>query len=287
MGSADECSKGCEHNHQTDDSFMLEAVNGGASQVQSWHFMDDDFSNGFQDSMNSSDCISEAFVGKAHSSTISENKNHSHSKELQNFNDTKFSSLGLGPADDHLHYKQTLSAILGSSMRIIENPCFCSGDRKSSFVQWTKGVVHYCRPKAQQKLLKKILFTVPLMMSGGSPSRQKETTTNSKSESDDVHEKLIENEKLLVLRSMVPSMTEVISNAFHIGKIFICCLFSIIFYSPASIFFTSNSTASTKICEIKHAFLNQFNFSQTFLDLIFAYFCRLTRHRSSMIQLST
>ncbi|XP_004308377.1 PREDICTED: transcription factor EGL1 [Fragaria vesca subsp. vesca] len=209
MGSADECSKGCEHNHQTDDSFMLEAVNGGASQVQSWHFMDDDFSNGFQDSMNSSDCISEAFVGKAHSSTIPENKNHSHLKELQNFNDTKFSSLGLGPADDHLHYKQTVSAILGSSMRIIGNPCFCSGDRKSSFVQWTKGAVHYCRPKAQQKLLKKILFTVPLMMSGGSPSPQKESTTNSKSESDDVHEKLIENEKLMVLRSMVPSMTEI------------------------------------------------------------------------------
>nr|WOB19176.1 bHLH33 [Rosa hybrid cultivar] len=211
MGSADECSRGCEHNHQTEDSFMLEAVNGGASQVQSWHFMDDDFSNGFQDSMNSSDCISEAFVnqGKAHSSTRPEYKNHSHLKELQNFNDTKFSSLDLGPADDHLHYKRTLSAILGNSMRIIENPYFCSGGGKSGFVQWKKGVVYKCSPKAQQKLLKKILFTVPLMMSGGSPSPQKETTTNSKSESDDMHEKMRENEKLLVLRSMVPSMTEI------------------------------------------------------------------------------
>lgn len=211
MGSADECSKGCEHNHQTEDSFMLEAVNGGASQVQSWHFMDDDFSNGFQDSMNSSDCISEAFVnqGKAHSSTRPGNKNHNHLKELQNFNDTKFSSLDLGPADDHLHYKRTLSAILGSSMRIIENPYFCSGDCKSSFVQWKKGVVYSCNPKAQQKLLKKILFTVPLMMRGGSPSPQKETTTNSKLENDDVHEDMRENEKLLVLRSMVPSMTEI------------------------------------------------------------------------------
>ncbi|PRQ58069.1 putative transcription factor bHLH family [Rosa chinensis] len=211
MGSADECSRGCEHNHQTEDSFMLEAVNGGASQVQSWHFMDDDFSNGFQDSMNSSDCISEAFVnqGKAHSSTRPENKNHSHLKELQNFNDTKFSSLDLGPADDHLHYKRTLSAVLGNSMRIIENPYFCSGGGKSSFVQWKKGVVYKCSPKAQQKLLKKILFTVPLMMSGGSPSPQKEIATNSKSESDDMHEKMRENEKLLVLRSMVPSMTEI------------------------------------------------------------------------------
>ncbi|XP_050385354.1 transcription factor EGL1 isoform X2 [Argentina anserina] len=209
IGSGDECSKGCEHNHQTEDSSMLEAVNGGASQVQSWHFMDDDFSNGFQDSMNSSDCISEAFVGKAHSSTRPENTNHSHFKELQNFNDTMFISLDLGSADEHLHYKRTVRAILGSSMQIIENPYFCTGDGKSNFVQWRKGGIYSCRPKAQQKLLKKILFTVPGMVSGSSPSSRKVTTTDSKPESDDVHEKIRENEKLLVLRSMVPSMTEI------------------------------------------------------------------------------
>ncbi|KAI4338408.1 hypothetical protein MLD38_023472 [Melastoma candidum] len=53
----------CDHNHQTEDSFMVDHTNGGAaSQVQSWHFVDDDFSNGFQGSINSSDCISQAIA---------------------------------------------------------------------------------------------------------------------------------------------------------------------------------------------------------------------------------
>ncbi|CAB4300419.1 unnamed protein product [Prunus armeniaca] len=185
MDSPEECSNGCEHNHQTEDSFMPEGINDGASQVQSWHFMDEDFSIGVQDSMNSSDCISEAFVNKkrAHSSPRHESVNRNHLKELQNFNDTKFSSLDLGPADDHIHYTRTLSNILGSSTRLTENPCSCDGDCKSSFVTWKKGVVD------NYGLLKL--------------------------RSDDIHkghvmpDKLKENEKLLVLRSMVPSISEV------------------------------------------------------------------------------
>ncbi|KAI4325897.1 hypothetical protein MLD38_031261 [Melastoma candidum] len=38
MDSPDDCSNGCDHNHQTEDSFMADHPNGeGASQVQSWH----------------------------------------------------------------------------------------------------------------------------------------------------------------------------------------------------------------------------------------------------------
>lgn len=215
MDSPEECSNGCEHNHQTEDSFMPEGINDGASQVQSWHFMDEDFSIGVQDSMNSSDCISEAFVNKkrAHSSPRHESVNRNHLKELQNFNDTKFSSLDLGPADDHIHYTRTLSNILGSSTRLTENPCSCDGDCKSSFVTWKKGVVDNCRPTVHQKILKKILFTVPLMCGASSQNTIQDGLL--KLRSDDIHkghvmpDKLKENEKLLVLRSMVPSISEV------------------------------------------------------------------------------
>jgi len=95
---------------------MLEGVNGVDSQVQSWHFMDDDLSNGVQDSMNSSDCISEAFVNqqKAISVPARGNVNRSHLQELQNSNHAKLSSLDL-ESDDDLHYRRIISAILGSS----------------------------------------------------------------------------------------------------------------------------------------------------------------------------
>ncbi|XP_048422217.1 transcription factor EGL1-like [Pyrus x bretschneideri] len=215
MDSPYGCSNGCDHNHQTEDSMMLEGTNA-ASQVQSWHFMDEDFS--VQDSMNSSDCISEAFVnqGKAHSSAKCENANHVNVKELQNFNDTKLSSLDLGSVDEHVHYKRTLSALLASSTKLIENPCFCDGDCKSSFMKWKKGVVGGCRPTVHQKILKKILFTVPLMSGVRSPrATGKENTGKNvlpNLQGDDIHrehDKMRESEKLFVLRSMVPSITEV------------------------------------------------------------------------------
>ncbi|KAH7577928.1 hypothetical protein JRO89_XS01G0317300 [Xanthoceras sorbifolium] len=220
IDSPDECSKGCEHNHQTEDSFMLEGTNGGASQVQSWHFIDDDFSNGIPDSMNSSDCISEAFVhqAKAFSSPKCENVSHIHFKELQEGNHTKLSSLDLG-ADDDSHYKRTLSAILGSSNRFKDNLCFFSCEYKSSFVRWKKGAaVDGHRQRVPQNVLKKILFAVPLMYGGCTHRSQKEICTKdcpATMGSDDVctgnvsSDKRTENEKFMVLRSIVPSISEI------------------------------------------------------------------------------
>ncbi|KAL4621939.1 hypothetical protein ACB092_06G263200 [Castanea dentata] len=220
MDSPDECSNGCEHNYWTEDSFMLEGMNGGASQVQSWHLMDDDFSNGVQDSMHSSDCISEAFVNqeKAISTPKQENVNHGHLQELQKSNHTKLSSLDLG-ADDDLHYKRIISAILGSSAQLIENRCFQYGDCKSSFMSWKRESSDDAhRPQVHQRMLKKVLFTVPLMYGGGLLRSQKENGGKDwlrKLESDDIcignvlSENRRENEKFLVLRSMVPSISEI------------------------------------------------------------------------------
>ncbi|KAK6918383.1 Transcription factor MYC/MYB N-terminal [Dillenia turbinata] len=219
MGSPDDCSNGCEHNHQTEDSFMLEGINGGASQVQSWHFMDDDFSNCVQGSINSSDCISQAFANqeKPISSPKGENANNTHLKELQECNDTKLSSLDIG-VDDDSHYKRLVSTVLRSSGRYIGSPSIRGYDYKSSFVGWKKGLVYAHRPRAQQRILKKILFTVPLMHGDCSLKSQKENGRKEwilKPESNGIFmqndslEKRKENEKFLVLRSMVPSVSKI------------------------------------------------------------------------------
>ncbi|XP_057499892.1 transcription factor EGL1-like [Actinidia eriantha] len=187
MGSPDDCSNGCEHNHQTDDSFR---VNGGASQVQSWHFMDDDFSNCVQDSINSSDCISQAVVNQEKPIFSPPKGDNTSLKEPKECNNAKFSSLDLGH-DDDLHYKRTLSAVLmRNSHRLLDHLCFRSCEYKSSFVSWKKGEIANAQiPKLQQKMLKKILFDVTLM--------------------HDFPDKRMENEKFLVLKSMVPSINKV------------------------------------------------------------------------------
>uniref|UniRef100_A0A5B6Z073 Putative myc anthocyanin regulatory protein isoform X1 n=1 Tax=Davidia involucrata TaxID=16924 RepID=A0A5B6Z073_DAVIN len=219
MGSPDDCSNGCEHNQQTEDS-MLEGINGGASQVQSWHFMDDDFSNCVQGSMNSSDCISQAFVNqeKAISPPKHGNVNNLHLKELQECNHTKFISLDLGK-DDDLHYKRTLSTILRNSHQLIETLCFQNCDRKSSFVSWKKGgMVDGQRPQEEQRMLKKILLNVPLMHGGCLLKLQNENSRKDwlwKPENDKIcvqhalPDKITENEKFLVLKSMVPSISKI------------------------------------------------------------------------------
>nr|QWW25997.1 bHLH5 [Actinidia chinensis] len=187
MGSPDDCSYGCEHNHQTDDSFR---VNGGASQVQSWHFMDDDFSNCIQDSINSSDCISQAVVNQEKPIFSPPKGDNTSLKERKECNNAKFSSLDLGH-DDDLHYKRTLSAVLmRNSHRLLDHLCFRSCEYKSSFVSWKKGeIANTHGPKLQQKMLKKILFDVTLM--------------------HDFPDKRMEDEKFLVLKSMVPSINMV------------------------------------------------------------------------------
>ncbi|PSS24300.1 Transcription factor GLABRA like [Actinidia chinensis var. chinensis] len=187
MGSPDDCSNGCEHNHQTDDSFR---VNGGASQVQSWHFMDDDFSNCIQDSINSSDCISQAVVNQEKPIFSPPKGDNTSLKERKECNNAKFSSLDLGH-DDDLHYKRTLSAVLmRNSHRLLDHLCFRSCEYKSSFVSWKKGeIANTHGPKLQQKMLKKILFDVTLM--------------------HDFPDKRMEDEKFLVLKSMVPSINMV------------------------------------------------------------------------------
>ncbi|XP_022757344.1 transcription factor EGL1-like [Durio zibethinus] len=203
IGSPDECSNGCEQNHQMEDSFMLEDVNGVASQVQSWHFMDEDFG------ILEKDAISSPQRGSV---------SHSHFKELQDGNHTKLSSLDLEVGDD-LHYKRTLSAILGTSNWLIKSQGFCTCGYKSNFISWKKGgMANFHRPRVYQNIFKKILFEVPLMHGCSSLMSQKENGGKhclGKLKKDDDNrgsgllEKRREEEKFLVLRSMVPSISEI------------------------------------------------------------------------------
>ncbi|KAA8520631.1 hypothetical protein F0562_014887 [Nyssa sinensis] len=227
MGSPDDCSNGCEHNHQMEDSFVPEGINGGASQVQSWHFMDDDFSNCAQGSINLSDCISQVFTDqeKDTSPPRSGNVNNLHLKELQECNHTKLSSLD--PGND-LSNRRTLSTILRNSHRLIENTCFQSCTQKSSFVSWKKGGIDDGeRPQEQQNMLKKLLIRVPLMHRGCSLKLQNETGGKDwlwKPEIDEIcvqhslPDKVTENEKILVLRSTAPSVSK-IAKALVLGGI--------------------------------------------------------------------
>lgn len=216
--SPDDCSDGCEYNHQTEDS-MHEGLNGGVSQVQSWHFMDDEFSDDVLDSMNSSECISEGVVkqGKAVLSSKEKNVTRLQSQVFQEGNHTKLSSFDLG-GDDDLHYRRTMCVILKSSSQSIENPCFQSGDHKSSFFSWKKRAVNGLMPRVQQNMLKKILFSVPLIYGGHSHRFEKEnggTDCLKKLEGCETckehykSDKQRVKEKFIALRSMVPSISEI------------------------------------------------------------------------------
>lgn len=218
MDSPDECSNGCDHNQETEDSFMLEGINGEASQVQSWHFMDDDFTNGAQHSMNLSDCVSEAFANqeKALSHLVDGNLNRQCLRELQNFNDMKLSSLDLG-ADDDLHYEKTVAAILGGPCQLIEHSCSCNYDHESSFTAWKKGHDGNYSLRMPQKILKKILFSVPFMYKSSSlKSHHKDFGKGLENLHNDCtgrikYTKLGESENFLALSSIVPSMSKVIA----------------------------------------------------------------------------
>ncbi|MBA0685904.1 hypothetical protein Goari_013543 [Gossypium aridum] len=190
--SPDECSNGFEQNHQMDDSFMLEDVNGVASQVQSWHFMDDDFS-----------IQEKAAISSPKRGSVS----HSHLKEFQQGNHTILSSLDL-EVDDDLHYKRTVSAILSTSNWLIESPSFTTCGYKSSFIGWKKeGMENFHRPRLHKNIFKKILFAVPLMH-GGKCSLGK-LENNIDATGHVLPEKRREEENFRVLRSIVPFIDEI------------------------------------------------------------------------------
>ncbi|XVF13118.1 hypothetical protein REPUB_Repub08aG0180600 [Reevesia pubescens] len=185
MASPTDSSDGFEPNQPAEDSFMIEGINGGASQVQSWQLIDEEFSNCVHHSLNSSDCISQTFVDHGNVVPIcqGEKDNNNDLQDVEECNQTKLISLDL--QSDDLHYQTVLSALLKSSHQFILGPHFRNSNHKSSFVSWKRnGLVksQKASDETPQKLLKKILFEVPHMHYKGlleSPEDNVERTSDN------------------------------------------------------------------------------------------------------------
>ncbi|GMH22471.1 hypothetical protein Nepgr_024314 [Nepenthes gracilis] len=210
--SPDNCSNECcGNNHQAEDS-MLEEEND---------VINDSLIHCFQDSINSTGCISQAF---AIQETAVENVNSQHFKELQDCNLMKFSSLDLGANANHdLHYKRTLSIILKCSPQLIKDQLYLGiFGHKSSFVCWKKetGADEFSS-QSPQRILKKMLFMVPrmhaknphrIMNEDGKPDYHSGPELDALCMSHGVSEKQKEDEKYLVLKSMIPSVCKKIDK---------------------------------------------------------------------------
>lgn len=220
MVSPNNSSNGFVPNQLAEDSFMIEGINGGASQVQSWQFVDDEFSNCIHNSINTSDCISQTIVDPENAvlvPKIEEVKDHA-LLDLTECNHMKLDSLD-GRRED-MHYQSVLSSLLKSSHQLILGPHFSNCGKESSFVNWKKRrLISPLNPRSgtSQKLLKKALFEVTRMHGGCLLESREDCGRNNgiwrleADESDTNHllsdgnrkEKM--NERFSILRSLVTS----------------------------------------------------------------------------------
>ncbi|OWM72045.1 hypothetical protein CDL15_Pgr017928 [Punica granatum] len=171
MVSPTSSSNAFEAHQLPDESQMVEGINGAASQVHSWQFMDDDFSNCLQHSVNSSDCVSQSLIDPGNVIEYplqeDERKGGNHDR------------LGVDVRDDDFHYQSILSSLLKTSKELIFGPSLPKGKRESSFRTWKKGGSANSGKLSSgtnQRLLKSILFEVPHMHDEGLREYQMESS---------------------------------------------------------------------------------------------------------------
>ncbi|KAK6947785.1 Myc-type, basic helix-loop-helix (bHLH) domain [Dillenia turbinata] len=220
-GSSDSDSEEFRPSQHVEESYMVEGINGGASQIQSWQNMDDEFSVCVHSSLNSSDCISQTFANPRRRIPSPRGEKVNELLEPPEWNRLKLTSLDLG--GDDLHYQRVLSLLLKGSNQLILCPRHRAGTQDSSFVRWKKGGL-ICPQKpihaTSQFVLKKILFQVAQMHGDCLVNTCREDIQKDgpwKPEADDIgrdhimaerkREKL--NERFLELKSLVPSMGKV------------------------------------------------------------------------------
>lgn len=218
MASPDTSSNGFEANQLPENSFVVEAINGVASQAQSWQFMDDEYSNCLHHSVNSSDCISQTIVEPTNLRSVQEDDK---ANDPQGCGYRKPTILE-NEIDD-VHYQSVLSSLLRTSHQLIVGPHFQRGNRESSFVAWKKGRFpsrQTTQGGTPQGVLKRILFQVPRMYDNALQSPLEDGGENGvwRPEADEIglnhaiserkqKEKI--NDRLGVLKSMVPSVSKV------------------------------------------------------------------------------
>ncbi|KAK4260594.1 hypothetical protein QN277_003688 [Acacia crassicarpa] len=201
-------STAIEANWPADETHMVEGISGGASQVQSWQVMDDELSNDAHNSMTTSDCSSQTLADPEKSASVPKDQNPTdHSvQDLQEW-----------------HYRKVLSAVLKDSNPLAIGEHFQSSDKESSFVSCKKRGSMSCQMLTgggtPQKLLKKVLFEVPRMHMDLLLEIQEENDYKERMrpEVDEIgmNHVLSErrrraklNERILTLRSMVPSVSK-------------------------------------------------------------------------------
>ncbi|XP_027341659.1 transcription factor EGL1-like [Abrus precatorius] len=215
-------SNALQANQPPDETFTVEKITSGTSQVQSWQVMDDELSNCVHNSMNSSDCISQTLASpkKIASALKGDNPSAPCARDLQKCSNTKMTVVD--PLSDDWHYQRVLSSLLKGSDQLLMGTHFQNIHQESSFVSWRKEGAMNCQwPRAgtSQNLLKKVLFEVPRMHLDGLLESQEENDYKEgmRLEADEIgmNHVLSErrrraklNERFLTLRSMVPSISK-------------------------------------------------------------------------------
>ncbi|KAH1106220.1 hypothetical protein J1N35_009988 [Gossypium stocksii] len=218
MVSPDDSPDGLEPQQSREDSLLVEGINGGASQVQSWQFMDEEFSNCVHHSLNSSDCISQTIADHRKVVPLCRGENDNGLQDVEECNQTKLTSFDR--QNDDWHFHDVLSALFKSSHPLILGPQFQNSNKESSFIRWQKNGLakpQKERDETPQKLLKKILFLVPHMHDRGlieSPETNAVRDAAWRPAADEIcgnhtlserkrREKI--NKRLMILKSLVPA----------------------------------------------------------------------------------
>lgn len=222
--SPDGSSNAFQANQPLDETFMVERITSGTSQVQSWQVMDDEISNCVHNSMNSSDCISQTFASPENipSAPKCNNPSDPFARDIQKCNNPKMTLVE--PRGDDWHYQRVLSDLLKTSDQLLMKMHSQKFHQESSFVCWRPERATDCqwpRSGTSQKLLKKVLFEVPQMHMDGLHESQEENDYKEgmRLETDEIgmnhvmserRRRAKLNERFLTLRSMVPSISKVI-----------------------------------------------------------------------------
>ncbi|KAJ6326753.1 hypothetical protein OIU78_013775 [Salix suchowensis] len=183
------------------DSTMAEGLNGGTSRVQSWEFMDDDFSNCVHHPLNSSDYVSQTIVDPVKLVPVQKDGkvNDQSLQDVQDCNHKKLTASKL--QSDDLHYQSVLSCLSKTSHPLIIGPNVQYCHQEPSFVSWKKaGLMHSQKLKSgnPQKLLKKILFEVPRIHVDGlleSPENNRDKVVGGRPEADEIDASHVLSEK--------------------------------------------------------------------------------------------
>uniref|UniRef100_A0A1J3FLT1 Transcription factor EGL1 n=1 Tax=Noccaea caerulescens TaxID=107243 RepID=A0A1J3FLT1_NOCCA len=203
-------TSGFDQEQDDHDSFIN---GGGASQEQSWQFVGEELSNCVQQPLNSSDCVSQTFVGATGRVSCDPRKSR-----VQRLVQIQEQSNRVN-MDDDVHYQGVISTIFKTTHQLILGPQFQNFDKRSSFTRWKRSSSSSARTLGEQsqKMLKKMIFEVPLMNQKellllpetpeDSEFKVGDETANHALSEKKRREKL--NDRFMTLRSIIPSISKI------------------------------------------------------------------------------